>query len=452
MNYGTPNLVATTGLNPCNEATTSPPHDVQVCGGAVHTSEDDGGGVQTVAMYPKQPFDFAGRTGHIVFDVSNDTQGSHGAWPELWVSDQPVPTPFAHEATLLSLPRNGFGIRLAGCTDTSGTAATCSVANGVGVDSAITVNNFVENDSFNGGSLKVLGLGSVTKSGPGEMNHYEVDVTQSEIDVYATNAFVPGHAVPPLVHVASIPGAGLSFTRGLVWLEDVHYNGNKFGTQGDHTFTWDNFGFDGPVLPQDRAFDVPDNTTPSTAGNGRAGTDTGWTIGPGASHQLSTLPVDATSIAHAAGAIVTFGSWSGTAPVTFHVTVNGHAITQPWPYGSSTLAFTARTLAVPVPLTDIVPGPNEIAFSTDGYAMNLFNVDLVLQGAGGVPAGAASSPPPVAPSTTTTPRPTTSTPPPTTTATSTTVRTGPTAISDAPCTVDFSTGAKSGTCTGQFVG
>ena len=47
-------------------------------------------------MYPKQPFDFAGKTGTVSFDVSNDTQGTHAAWPEFWLTDIPVPTPFNH--------------------------------------------------------------------------------------------------------------------------------------------------------------------------------------------------------------------------------------------------------------------------------------------------------------------------------------------------------------------
>ena len=47
-------------------------------------------------MYPKQPFDIAGRTGTIAFDVSDDSHGNHRAWPELWYTDQPVPAPFDH--------------------------------------------------------------------------------------------------------------------------------------------------------------------------------------------------------------------------------------------------------------------------------------------------------------------------------------------------------------------
>ena len=73
----------------------------------------DDGTVTALAMYPKQPFDFAGRTGTIAFDVSNDTHAFHAAWPELWMSDMPVPAPFNHFDSWQSLPQNGFGVRFA---------------------------------------------------------------------------------------------------------------------------------------------------------------------------------------------------------------------------------------------------------------------------------------------------------------------------------------------------
>ena len=44
-----------------------------------------------LAMYPKQPFDFAGRTGTVSFDISNDSHGTHAAWPEFWLSNLPFP-------------------------------------------------------------------------------------------------------------------------------------------------------------------------------------------------------------------------------------------------------------------------------------------------------------------------------------------------------------------------
>ena len=95
---GSANDWASAQLSTCGStALVNPPNDIQVCNGQLVDTVNDGGTVTSLAMYPKQPFDFAGRTGTIAFDVSNDTQGSHAGWPELWVSDQPVPDPFTHE-------------------------------------------------------------------------------------------------------------------------------------------------------------------------------------------------------------------------------------------------------------------------------------------------------------------------------------------------------------------
>jgi hypothetical protein len=71
-----------------------PENDIIVCNGQLREASNDNHSVTSLAMYPKQPFDFAGRTGTVTFDVSNDTHGTHAAWPEFWMTDQPVPALF----------------------------------------------------------------------------------------------------------------------------------------------------------------------------------------------------------------------------------------------------------------------------------------------------------------------------------------------------------------------
>ena len=260
------NAAISTPLNACGTTiNVVEPNDVAVCNGMLVDAVTDGVGVDNgtvtdLAMYPKQPFDFAGRTGTISFDVSDDSHGNHRAWPELWVADGPEPAPFTHFSSIQTVPKDGFGIRFAGCGQSG--AVT-------GVDSAVVINNYVSNDSFAGdfpnGPIQVTTNGCVTQSsGVGNMNHIEVRVSTNEIDVYATNAGDPGGT---LHRISTITGINLTLTRGIVWLEDAHYNGNKDGIdQGTHTFSWDNLAFDGPVLPRDLAFDAPDNNTPAPNG------------------------------------------------------------------------------------------------------------------------------------------------------------------------------------------
>jgi hypothetical protein len=378
---------ATTELTACGSTVSvDPPNDIVVCDGQLHEALDDDGTVAVLAMYPKQPFDFAGRTGKVVFDVSNDTEGNHGAWPEFWITDTPAPAPFTHEASWTAYPINGFGLRFAGCTDDNGVGATCSRGNGaVGVDSAIVVDNYVGNDSFNGGNLKVVGIDSVLRAAPGEMNHYEIDVAQNQIDVYATDGFTGALdlAKTPLHHIATIPNANLSFTRGLIWLEDVHYNANKFGTQRVHTFHWDNVAFDGPVLPRDLTFDIADNTTALPASSGYP--DPTKTLGysTAADAPLSLTVHGVTGIAQAAKALLTLNLYDiGPDPFSLAYSINGHAHTESWPFPWNN-AGSPKTLTIPVSLADLTAGDNALTFSAS-VGITISNVDIILVGAGGV--------------------------------------------------------------------
>lgn len=362
----------------------TPPNDIQVCNGHLVEGMYDNGGVTPITIYPKQPFDFAGRTGRVTFDVSNDSQGSHAAWPEFWITDQPVPSPFAHEDSLWSLPRNGFGIRFAGFSNNG-----CPQGGDyVGVDSAITVSNYVENDTFNGGNLQITGLDCVKKpTAAGQLNHYEIDVSTSKLEVYGTDA----GTTAPLKHLATIPVA-LTFTRGVIWLEDVHYNGDKFNSQGTHAFTWDNVGFDGPVLPRDLTYDVNDNMTVAhQANNGLQELNLGWSLAPGQGKTFTVNNVASPSTA--SGALLMFGFWSeAPPPFSFDYAINGHVHSFAWPY-PDTKSFTPKTLAIPLVMTDLQAGTNTLTLSP-AVVMNVFNIDLALLGAGG--GGVSGTPVPTA--------------------------------------------------------
>lgn len=62
-----------------------PDNDAFVCNGQMVEGQDDNQTVTALTIYPKQPFDFAGRTGKVTFDVTSDSQGNHAAWPEFWM-------------------------------------------------------------------------------------------------------------------------------------------------------------------------------------------------------------------------------------------------------------------------------------------------------------------------------------------------------------------------------
>jgi hypothetical protein len=391
---------ATTQLQTCNGTiTVSPPNDIMLCNGQLHEASNDNptgvfeaGTVTTLAMYPKQPFDFAGRTGTVSFDVSNDTQGIHAAWPEFWITDLPVPTPFSHFLTWVALPQNGLGIRFDSFVDQTGTANSCPQGGGnsgyIGVGSAIIVRNYVGDDFDNAGhSVTIQGFDCVKQPTQfGQLNHYEIKVSQSRIDVYGTDAYTPGSTIPTLKHLAVIPNANLTFTRGLVWLEDVHYNADKANinspstSQRQHTFVWDNLAFDGPFTYRDFSYDALDagqvDTASSTVDLGKFSA-----ANQAASWNVLSLPANP----QATAVRVLFNFWEETASTVLNVTVNGHAHPTPWPY-PDTQTFTWRTFAVTIPNTDLVSGTNVVQLGSD-QAMVTSNVNIVLVDVpGGVPA------------------------------------------------------------------
>src|SRR6185312_883759 len=109
--------VITPSHNRCNPGVAAlPPNDVKICNGQMVESLDDGGAVANLDTYPKQPFDFTGRTGTVVFDVSADSEGIHAAWPEFVITDTPVPgTRGAISVPETQHAANEIGFELSGC-------------------------------------------------------------------------------------------------------------------------------------------------------------------------------------------------------------------------------------------------------------------------------------------------------------------------------------------------
>ncbi|HEY4177158.1 MAG TPA: hypothetical protein VGM90_10015 [Kofleriaceae bacterium] len=420
LNIGQPFAWANTKLDLCGTMiNASAESDLRVCSGQLREATDDNlpgtfeaGGPTAITMYAKQPFDFKGRTGTIAFDVTNDSAGTHAAWPELWVTDQPVPAPWIHFGSLISHPKNGLAIRMAAAVGPGG-QGECPNQDNLDktrwtVDSAAVIRNFVMEDTVSEhdstclgakscftGDLKVDLLDCVTEdpdAGPnGGFNHVEVKVSKDTIDVYATDAGV----ATPLKHIASITGANLSFDNGVVWIDDSHYNADKGPedrpSQRVHTFAWDNIAFDGPLLPRHLSFDVLDSKVPVTDGTG--GVLLGWSSTPTQPVSVSTLPMTAENISAASSALLMFNFYLREPQIaTFHYSINGHAHTYAWPYPDNQ-GNTPRTLAIPVDLGELVAGPNAITLgtTTDGQESGnaeWAHINIALLDAGGVVAPA----------------------------------------------------------------
>ena len=127
-----------------------PESDVAICNGQAVEAVNDNGGVTDLAMYPRQPFDFAGRTGTVEFDVSDNSQGPHAAWPAFLITDQPVPAPYQTAAGLADHARSSVGFSLAspcgqfGCGRNLPPGAGRPGFSCVGVDSMFMTAHYVQ--------------------------------------------------------------------------------------------------------------------------------------------------------------------------------------------------------------------------------------------------------------------------------------------------------------------
>lgn len=346
---------------------TQTPGDVKVVNGRLFEAVADGGDTKTqLEMYPKQPFDWNGRTGNIVFDVSMDSDSPHAAWPEIWITDRPVPATVPSDP-LFPNAKNSIGFTLAG-------SPGCA---GLGVDGfAQTVNyatSFLPID--NQSCLHQLTHASTT----GALTHIHAVITSTSLKVYGKG---PGDPAEQLI--GSTTFSPINFTKGLVWLTDAHYNACKFDLQCDHVFAWDNFGFDGPKTYRDVTYDVPDALTASDEGAGWNGL--GYRITTGTSRTLTTGQTVATPVQAPTACAVLFNAnpTQGTVP---DVQVNGHTVVHTaWP------GFEAQDILkafdVVVPCSDVQYGvPNTITFKGTNPGQDIFvtNVDLLLVAAAPVP-------------------------------------------------------------------
>ena len=352
-------FVPATAPSACGGGSVTPPNNVQICNGQLFDTANDGGSQTIVAMYPRQPFDIAGRTGDVAFDVADDSLDAHAAWPSFVYTDQPVPAPYQSAAGINTYARNSFGITFAGQVSSNCPDGEFSV------DSMYTTTNYAL------GSVPFSHDACVSMSSdPTVQNHIEIQLSATSAVVWASN--------PGSTSLTEIANANLTMplTRGLVWMEDVHYNAGKYTPgQENNTFGWNDFGFDGPILPRDLGFDVSDHTQASSGG-----TNLGW-ASPGTVTTRADDPVTRADINAASGALLEFDFETDSTGVP-SVSVNGNPpISTSWPFADSA-TYTWRTIAIPIPLSEIVTGTQSISWTGQQGAANF---DIILAGAGGVP-------------------------------------------------------------------
>jgi hypothetical protein len=360
---------------------------------------NDNGEYQADAARILQPFDFAGRTGHVAFMVDAVTRGPHSWWPSVVISDQPVQIPHDnHPGIMGAMPRNGVTIDLdKACGQTDPT--TDAPATGVG--------NITLYTDYQATPLLPSGnpAGLCVATGRDAPNEVTVAISASEIDVYGTDA----NTSSPVLLLAQATGLSLPFARGYVAVEHSQYNAAKFNEEKTHTYHWHEIGFDGPVLPTPLDVQVPDALTPQQepqagtldTGAGTStpastvmldGLNTGYEVAAGGSRAftLTGIPAGASS------PVLTLDAREmayGTLPAITYA-LNGHtAHTLDFPPIPAQTDYGMVAYLADVDPTELVAGSNTLTFGGEADTI-LANIDLQLTAPVATPTATATSTPP----------------------------------------------------------
>ncbi|HEY4177156.1 MAG TPA: hypothetical protein VGM90_10005 [Kofleriaceae bacterium] len=225
----------------------------------------------------RQPFDFATRTGKIVFDATLRPSGLLG-WVALSITEAPIGAPSylkVQNEENGAVPRNALEIHF---------NQNCQVEDQVSVGYIISIHDYVQtrvevsNEDRHCVSIK-----------PRTLNHIEVDVSTQHVVISASPASDDGVTFAPVEKLAE-QDISLAFTSGYVQLGVYNHASIKYSANHDvdsYIAQFDNVGFDGPVLPVEVAAEIPDSMTTAPVPAGSP-----FTAAANIGYKLGTLATD----------------------------------------------------------------------------------------------------------------------------------------------------------------
>jgi hypothetical protein len=250
-------------IGPCRAGLSStrvlPDSDVLVCDPTAtiptrHVLATAGAQNYGLATYRiRQPFDIAGRTGTIKLDMDLTNNGL-GGWPALIVAEDPSPTPSFDWQERGSGPRNGVEIEFGtGWCNTPRTLETV----------VYTFNDYLQTSHIPSFDCAI----PHATTAPGALNHVEVYLTQTHLEVWTSDTSPDGVTFPNL-HLLWSGDLALPFSRGYVSLALRNHATLKYWLGAAATVRWDNVGFDGPVVTGWHDVSAPDSLTSTHGLNG----------------------------------------------------------------------------------------------------------------------------------------------------------------------------------------
>ena len=327
----------------------------------------------------RQPFDFAERTGKVVFDAEGYNVGLLG-WISLELTEEPTPAPsFTLEQNFEngSIPENGFEVQF---------SHNCG-GDKVGIGQFLVYRDFsqsslLEND------------GACVDAAAGKLNHFELEIAADRVEVYATAASEDGVTFGERVLLAGFD-VDLSFSRGYVHVTAHNHATLKYSDDKVDAWQarWDNVGFDGPAITSGwREYEALDSLFVSD--NGKV--NVGWRIADEVDGPAQQIEIHGVDLADAESARIALQNWSlhfagDTPPADFALNyrLNGNA----WharPLTASELQMMAdlpnagtRSLMLDVEVEELVAGTNTLELTTTNAAQSYppvaLNIDLILR-------------------------------------------------------------------------
>ncbi|HEV8245772.1 MAG TPA: hypothetical protein VGP93_08385, partial [Polyangiaceae bacterium] len=225
----------------------------------------------------------------------------------------------------------------------------------------------------------------------GSLNHFEVDVSQTKIEVYGTPFSADGKNFeqPQQLFSADV---NLGFARGYVTISTHNQASEKYASLDSWSERWDNVGFDGPVIDNEREFEIGDALVPH---DGEL--NVGYRVADVSAGPSDTLHFKDVNLENVAAALLTFSAWYpphyGSDPpfeqYVLKYRLNGGAW-QDRMFDAGELSNLdggncqgALDQTIDLTVTDLVAGDNSLEFVSEkvgqAYPAVVANIDLVLR-------------------------------------------------------------------------
>jgi hypothetical protein len=261
----------------------------------------------------RQPFDFANRTGKIVFDATVNLLSPLHGWVSLAITEDPISMPgysvqSNDEGSII--PRNAVEVHFANFGDQTK----------ISVRDVHVFREYVDT------VYEPLRPADAPSYQPGKLNHFEFLVSEQGIEVTITPYSEDGvhFAAPAFDYKLNAP---VPFSRGYVHVS-VHNHAMLKYTQPDSHLPnivdatvaqIDNVGFDGPVIGGWREYEVPDSLVkfmekgfqplPDPYNPDDTGYDIGYVVDDAATGPKQVLHFAGVDTSNVVGARIAFSAW-----------------------------------------------------------------------------------------------------------------------------------------------